>query len=290
LADAAQIPEADLTVDSVGIRLAVRDYGGEGGAPLLLLHGSGKTLAAWDEVAPLLTTAFRVVAYDAPAHGRSETPRGQPQFRLFLDAVDDVAAAVGLQRPILVGHSMGGGTALLYAAKRRGCRGAVSADAAYVREASDPLPTHAGEEEIRAAGFGWTGSIEELERKSEAIVAGAARASFRRAHVRRADGLFERRPSAAFVLAFTRLATTLERQMSTQDLYAAIDCPVLLVCGESGWAQGKPLTPELRRGVERLPARFPQIELAWVDCGHMIPWERPRELAALITAFAERCE
>lgn len=281
------LPHRELTVDSGGILLAVRDYGGEG-TPLVLLHGSGGTLADWDDVVPLLTPSFRVAVYDAPAHGQSQAPLGALQVTRFLDAVDDVVAALGLERPLLVGHSMGGGVVQLYASQRSGCRAVVSVDGAYIREASDPPPTFAGEEEIRAVGYGSTVTVEELEQQWHALPPGPARASCRRAHLRRPDGLFERQPSAEFVLAFTRLVTALEPRLTMDDLYASIGCPVLLVCGERGWIQGKPLTLELRSRVDALPARFPHVELAWLDCGHMIPWERPRELAALITAFAGR--
>lgn len=275
-------------VDSGGILLAARDYGGNGHPPLLLLHGSGDTLATWDEVAALLTSSFRVVAYDAPGHGHSQASHEGPRLSHFLDAVDDVVAALRLERPILVGHSMGGGVALFRAAERRGTRAVISIDAAYVHEPSDPPPVHAGEEEIRAAGFGRTMTAEELDRMCEALPAGPAQTNLRRAHRLRPDGRFERRPSAAFVLAMSGFAAPLEAEVTEDELYSAIGCPTLLVCGEHGWIQGKPLTDKLRRRVNALPARFPHIELVWLDAGHMIHWERPRELVAVITAFAQR--
>ncbi len=116
--------------------------------------------------------------------------------------------------------------------------------------------------------------------------AGPARASFRRSHVSRSDGLLEQRPTVEFMVDFTRLAARLEPELTLDDLYPTIGCPTLLVCGQRGWAQGEPLTPELRRRLESLPSRFPHVELAWLDCGHMIPWEQPSKLAVLVTAFA----
>jgi pimeloyl-ACP methyl ester carboxylesterase len=282
------VDRRDVVVDSGGILLAARDYGGNGDPPLLLLHGSGDTLATWDEVAPFLTSSSRVVAYDAVGHGQSQAPREQPRLSQFLDAVDDVAAALRLERPILVGHSMGGGVALLHAAERGSSRAVISVDAAYARDPSDSLPIHAGEDEIREAGFGQTVTAEELDRMSEALPIGPAQTNLRRAHRLRAEGRFERRPSAEFVLAMSRFAATLDAELTADRLYAAIGCPTLLVCGERGWIQGKPLTHELKRRVNALPARFPHVEIAWLDAGHMIHWERPRALVGLITAFAQR--
>jgi len=182
----------------------------------------------------------------------------------------------------------GGGVALLHAAERRSSRAVISIDGAYARHISDPPPSHAGEDEIRGSGFGRTITAEEFDRISEALPIGPARTNLRRAHRMRADGRFERRPSAEFVLAMSRFAATLEAELTPKELYSAIGCPTLLVCCERGWIQGKPLTHALQCGVNALPASFPHVEIAWLDSGHMIHWERPRELVEVITAFARR--
>jgi pimeloyl-ACP methyl ester carboxylesterase len=277
----------DVVVDCGGMPLAVRDYGGSGEPPLLLLHGSGDTLATWDELAPLLTPLFRVVAHDAPGHGQSEDPGDALRLSHFLAAVEDVAAALRLERPILVGHSLGGGVALLHAAERGRVRAVVSVDGAYAREPSDPPYAYPGEEEIRTAGFGRSVTAAELEHMC-ALATGPAQANLRRAHRLRRDGRFERRPSTEFILALSRLAVNLDSELTTDELYSSIRCPTLLICGEHGWVQGEPLTLELRRRVNAIPPRFPHVDVVWLDCGHMIHWEQPHELAAVITAFAQQ--
>jgi hypothetical protein len=60
--DESALAQREFFVESGAILVAVRDYVGEGEPPLLLLHGSGDMLAVWDEVAPQLTSSFRVVA------------------------------------------------------------------------------------------------------------------------------------------------------------------------------------------------------------------------------------
>ena len=277
----------EAVVESGDFLLAVRDYGGEHKPALLMLHGSGNTLEAWNGVAAMLASSFRVVTYDAPGHGQPQAPREALDLSHFLNAIDDVVAALQLERPILVGHSLGGVVVLLYAAERRAVRGVVSVDGAYLREVSDASYQAPSEQDVLAADVGWIGSAEEFDRKCNEFPAGPARASFRRSHRLRSDGRLERRPSVEFAHAMSRVAGSVEARVTSDVLYASITGPVLLVCGEHGWVQGEPLTADLRERVNGLPARFPHVQVGWLDSGHMMPWERPMELAHAITAFAQ---
>jgi pimeloyl-ACP methyl ester carboxylesterase len=94
-----------------GVRLAVREWPGEGPA-VLLLHGLASTSHIWDLVAPKLSPGFRVVAYDQRGHGRSAKPSSGYGFdRVSADAVA-VIRGLGLRRPVVVGHSWGASVAL----------------------------------------------------------------------------------------------------------------------------------------------------------------------------------
>jgi pimeloyl-ACP methyl ester carboxylesterase len=102
-------------VDSEGVRITVRDHasGGEG-TPLLLLHGGGRTLADWDSVVDELAPQRRVVTLDVRGHGQSVPAAGWP-FDAVLADLDAVIAELDLGDPVVVGHSMGGLIASLYA-------------------------------------------------------------------------------------------------------------------------------------------------------------------------------
>ena len=56
-----------------GVRLAVREWPGQGPS-ILLLHGLASSSHIWDLVAPRLAPRFRVVAYDQRGHGLSGKP------------------------------------------------------------------------------------------------------------------------------------------------------------------------------------------------------------------------
>jgi pimeloyl-ACP methyl ester carboxylesterase len=87
------------------------------GPPLLFLHGAGG-VPAWTGVLPLLSERFHVVAPLLPGYGQST---GLEFLDDHLDLIlhqFDVLAALGLDRPYVVGESMGGWIAAEMAALR----------------------------------------------------------------------------------------------------------------------------------------------------------------------------
>lgn len=101
---------------AVGEQIVEVRQRGEGRPSLLLLHGAGCGSVHFAELLGLLAGQCRAVAIDLPGHGRSPAPEPFPLPAELLDHYADLAleAAVklGLGRPIVVGHSMGGAVAL----------------------------------------------------------------------------------------------------------------------------------------------------------------------------------
>jgi pimeloyl-ACP methyl ester carboxylesterase len=97
------VTDRELSRD--GLRLAVRDYGGEG-SPIILLHGAGRTLLDCDPMARLLTARHRVVALDLRCHGLSGDATWD--WDEVCKDVLYVADQLALQTPAIVGHSLGG--------------------------------------------------------------------------------------------------------------------------------------------------------------------------------------
>ena len=97
-----------------GVRLHYKRVGV--GEPLVLVHGSWVDSRVWDEVLPLLSASFDVVAYDRRGHGQSSCPPGQGSVR---DDADDLAALIntlGAGPAHVAGASLGGSIALRLAA------------------------------------------------------------------------------------------------------------------------------------------------------------------------------
>lgn len=94
------------------------------GIPLLCLHTAGADSRQYRHLLndPAITTRFRVIAFDLPYHGRSTPPDGWwlRRFRLdtagYLGMIRAVWLALGLERPVVLGCSMGGAIVLKVAA------------------------------------------------------------------------------------------------------------------------------------------------------------------------------
>ncbi|HCP45691.1 MAG TPA: hypothetical protein DIU15_06600 [Deltaproteobacteria bacterium] len=101
-----------LTPD--GIRLAAHCDGA--GEPVLLLHGLGFTQSLWETARATLEEAnFRVVTYDLRGFGKSEHPKQPYTMNTLVADLESVADHFRLDRFHLVGHSLGGMCAQLFA-------------------------------------------------------------------------------------------------------------------------------------------------------------------------------
>ncbi|HVH74873.1 MAG TPA: acetoin dehydrogenase dihydrolipoyllysine-residue acetyltransferase subunit [Stellaceae bacterium] len=107
-------PQARL-VEAGGRRLNCLELG-EGGVPVLLLHGFGADLQGWMFLQPALAEGRRTIALDLPGHGGSQKELDGADEASFAADVDRLLAALDIERVHLVGHSMGGGIALTFAA------------------------------------------------------------------------------------------------------------------------------------------------------------------------------
>ena len=119
------VAENNTFIHGAGLKIAVRDYGGQG-SPILLLHGVGCSLAHWLLMAPLLAKQHHVVAMDLRSHGWSEA--GPWTLDLLMGDIDAVCRHFSFSTLAIVGHSMGGVFATLYAARNPGVTAVINLD------------------------------------------------------------------------------------------------------------------------------------------------------------------
>ena len=92
------------TVD--GTRVHYKSYG-KGREALVFVHGWCCNLDFWSGQTPFFESKTRVIAIDLPGHGMSDKPQIAYTMDLFARAVDAVLRDAGVDRAVLVGHSMG---------------------------------------------------------------------------------------------------------------------------------------------------------------------------------------
>jgi pimeloyl-ACP methyl ester carboxylesterase len=285
---------SDFFIEHEARRIAVRDYGGAGPA-MLLLHGGGGTVAGWDELASYLVPEFTVVGFDAHGHGHSDTPRTK-DARLPLREIDAVRRALGMERPLLIGSSMGGGNAVRYAADGGACMALVVIDGApfwRVDEVdTEPFDAAGYRAEMEAAGWGGVLTHDAVETAVEAAVrdcgdarAAAVEADQRRAHAPLGDGTYQRKPTLDYIVTMREMGNEV-RRLGGVELYDRIEVPVLLLNAERGYTPAGATTEEQRARLDAVAASHPNVTSEWIDAGHLIHWEKPRLVANRIREFA----
>lgn len=91
--------------------------GGKAGTPLVLIHGYPLDHSIWDEVSLLLENDFDVISPDLRGFGKSSTVDTPYKMSDFADDIASLLDHLGIEKAILVGHSMGGYVALAFARK-----------------------------------------------------------------------------------------------------------------------------------------------------------------------------
>ena len=98
-----------------GLNLYYETHGA--GQPLILLHGGLMSGETFGPVLPLLAERHQVIAVDLQGHGRTADIDRPIDVRLMADDIGALIPHLGLDRADLVGYSLGGGVALMTAAK-----------------------------------------------------------------------------------------------------------------------------------------------------------------------------
>lgn len=91
--------------------------GPQGAETILMIHGFGADKDNWLRFSRLLTARYHVVALDLPGFGDSSKPEASYDVGTQVERLNAFAKAIGLHKLHLIGNSMGGHIAALYAAR-----------------------------------------------------------------------------------------------------------------------------------------------------------------------------
>jgi pimeloyl-ACP methyl ester carboxylesterase len=111
---APEVPYWSRNIVLRQLRFHFLEWGAPDAPPIVLLHGGHQSAHSWDLVSLHLARRYRVLALDQRGHGDTEWARDvtYSNHEMSLDA-EAFIGALGLERPILMGHSMGGRNAML---------------------------------------------------------------------------------------------------------------------------------------------------------------------------------
>ena len=111
-----QVQPKSKTVTANGINLHYLDWGAEGRPPVVLLHGLRGHANVWEDVALALCNDYHVYSVDQRGRGDTDhAPGGDYSTDAFVADLAGFVDAIGLDKFILFGHSMGGRNSMAFA-------------------------------------------------------------------------------------------------------------------------------------------------------------------------------
>jgi pimeloyl-ACP methyl ester carboxylesterase len=281
------LPPAGRYIDVPGARLHVREAGA--GQPLLLIHGLAGQMGHFTYgVMDALADRYRVIAVDRPGSGYStRDDDGSAGLQAQAAAMAALLDALGIDRAVVVGHSLGGAVALTLALDHP----ARVAGLALLAPLTHPPENNAVPPAFRSMRIGspllrklfaWTLATPGLIVLRDRVLAEVfGPEAVPRGYAIRAGGLLSARPSQ-FIGASADLMALEAHLPALPSRYSALAVPVGVLYGR----QDRIL--DWRRNGAGLAALVPGAELELVDGGHMLPVTLPQRCAEFIAAQATR--
>jgi pimeloyl-ACP methyl ester carboxylesterase len=255
---------------------------GESDHTVVLLHGFSDNLTTWNRVVPPLAVNNRVVAIDLPGFGDSTAAWTRPLLPGYLDVVQAVLAAEGVDGPVsFMGNSMGAVVSLLFAARHpERVDGIVLIDMPGLRT----VPRVWRLAMSKPAEFALRTGLRCVPDRAAQFGLGWAYTHLAAAHPRQLDPLVRQcfaspyalRDSVSAILPLGRILLTELRTAQLGALVATLDVPILLVFG----ARDLLTPPRVLRRLGR-----PGGAVVLPGCGHCPQIDQPEALLTEVLPF-----
>ena len=254
-----------------GIRIHYHRTGG-GKSPIVLAHGGTDNGLCWIRLAQALELAYDLIMFDARGHGLSEVPESGYRREDHAADLAGLIQALGLARPVLIGHSIGAANVAV----------AVARDPNLARCAilEDPDWRHppASIEALAAMAEEWRADVIRRQSQTREVIIVEGRAqSPAWADIEWDPWIDAKRQVSQRYFDF------LSRGLPTpwQETVGAITCPTLLITGNP--ALGAIVTAETAQAVVEL---CPKVQVAHLDrAGHNVRREQFEKYLEAVRQF-----
>jgi pimeloyl-ACP methyl ester carboxylesterase len=267
---------------SDGLSLRVIEWGSSTATPIVMLHGIRGYARTFAPLAQALLPHFRTIAYDQRGRGESDwDPLRRYYNQEYVRDLEAVVEQLGLKRFDLLGHSMGGIAAYVYAAANPDrVRRLVIEDAGPGASADSSGSVRIRQELLSAPRSfeSWDAAVEFMRRLRPSVTEAARLDRLQNMLKQRSDGTWTWQYDHAGI-AETRLNPDPSRQVDLWPQVETIKCPTLVLRG------GR--SDYLARDVaESMSARNRNIRWREIaDAGHYIHDDQREQFAGSVLAF-----
>jgi len=278
---------------SDGLSLHVLEWSREG-TPLVFVHGFGNDAHIWDDAAPAVATYYRTLAVDLRGHGDSDRdPECRYDYEFHVADLEAVLAKLGVERLVLVGHSLGGRIGTLFAGRHPDrMAGLVIVDSAPELDVRGTVRISVDLQKNSEGGdTSFASEAEYRDLLAHNYPAASRDALTRMAHHglrRRDDGRFEPKLDPAWFKGRRDAGTDAEamrarEQRLTRDMWdalARVPCPTLVVRG----AASDVLSPDVADRMVDEVLRHGRLAII-PRAGHSVMVDNPEAFRAALTGF-----
>lgn len=247
----------DIEID--GQKLAYEQSGA--GRPLVLMHGWGCDHTTVRSIAATAALSHTVYNVDFPGFGASPEPAGVWGVYDYAGLIEKFIQRLGLDRPVLVGHSFGGRVAIILASR-------MPVDKVILVDAAGIKPRRTFTYYYKVYTF-------KAAKMAMKLIYGADGAQ------KRIDSMRAKRGSSDYASASPRMRAIMSRVVNEDltRLLPSVTAPTLLVWGENDTAT--PLAD-----AKKMNSLLPDSGLvSFPGCGHYSFLDNPAQFAAVLKSF-----
>ncbi|MHB1318050.1 MAG: alpha/beta fold hydrolase [Anaerolineae bacterium] len=236
--------------------------------PVVLCHGFSDSGLCWTPTARALEVDYDVTMIDARGHGKSEAPEGDYGPVTMATDLAGLIQALGLRRPFVMGHSMGGATTLNLCVhfpelvSKAALEDGGAYDLTIARDPSSAAPPNPVEQ--------WAGQTLE-----QVIAAGRAQSP------RWGEAEFEPWAQAKLNLRPQGAGVMARQRPPWREAFARVQCPLLLIRADN--ALGSVVTPEAAAEAMRINPLVRVVHIS--GAGHNVRREQFGAFIAAVRAF-----